>query len=101
LGFDRSSVRYTSSRPDDAGLRLRLRQLASTRRRFGWPLFSDSRLWHLVLTEKARAALAGREVGRVRGKRGAEGRWRGAPGNASADAGASGAAMATGGILKM
>ena len=36
LGFDRSSVRYASSRPDDAGLRLRLRQLASTRRRFGW-----------------------------------------------------------------
>lgn len=36
LGFDRSSVRYTSERGDDADLRGRLRDLAAERRRFGW-----------------------------------------------------------------
>jgi putative transposase len=32
----RSSVRYRRTRPDDAGLRVRLRELASERRRFGY-----------------------------------------------------------------
>jgi putative transposase len=36
LGADRASVRYRSSRPDDAMLRARLRELASIRRRFGY-----------------------------------------------------------------
>ncbi len=36
LGFDRTSVRYRSSRGEDADLRVRLRALAGERRRFGW-----------------------------------------------------------------
>ena len=36
LGADRTSVRYRSSRPDDAALRARLRELAAIRRRFGY-----------------------------------------------------------------
>src|SRR5438034_10242552 len=36
LGVDRSSVRYRSSRPDDAIARARLRELAAVRRRFGY-----------------------------------------------------------------
>ena len=36
VGADRSTVRYRSRRPDDASLRLRLRELAAERRRFGY-----------------------------------------------------------------
>ena len=36
IGTDRSSVRYRSSRPDDASIRTRLRELAAVRRRFGY-----------------------------------------------------------------
>jgi putative transposase len=36
LGTDRSSIRYRSTRPDDAALRVRLRELAAIRRRFGY-----------------------------------------------------------------
>jgi putative transposase len=36
LGADRTSVRYRNSRPDDAAVRARLRELASVRRRFGY-----------------------------------------------------------------
>jgi putative transposase len=36
IGTDRSSIRYRSSRPDDAALRARLRELAAIRRRFGY-----------------------------------------------------------------
>jgi putative transposase len=36
LGVDRSSVRYTSIRPDDLELREAMRQVASERRRFGY-----------------------------------------------------------------
>jgi signal transduction histidine kinase/transposase InsO family protein/ActR/RegA family two-component response regulator len=36
LGVDRSSVRYRSRRPDDAEIRVRLRELAAERRRFGY-----------------------------------------------------------------
>src|SRR5271154_3961834 len=36
IGADRSSVRYLSLRPDDAAIRVRLRELASVRRRFGY-----------------------------------------------------------------
>ena len=36
LGADRTSIRYRSSRPDDASIRARLRELAAIRRRFGY-----------------------------------------------------------------
>lgn len=36
LGADRTSIRYRSTRPDDAGIRARLRELAAIRRRFGY-----------------------------------------------------------------
>src|SRR5882724_9982046 len=36
IGADRTSVRYRSVRPEDAGLRARLRELAAVRRRFGY-----------------------------------------------------------------
>lgn len=36
LGADRSSIRYRSRRPDDLGIRERLRALAAERRRFGY-----------------------------------------------------------------
>lgn len=36
IGADRSSVRYRSQRPDDGALRIRLRELAAVRRRFGY-----------------------------------------------------------------
>ena len=36
IGADRSSVRYRSTRPDDAALRTRMRELAAVRRRFGY-----------------------------------------------------------------
>lgn len=36
LGVDRSSHRYRSRRPDDTGLRTRIRELAHERRRFGY-----------------------------------------------------------------
>jgi putative transposase len=36
LKVDRSSVRYRSTRPDDAAVRERLRALAAVRRRFGY-----------------------------------------------------------------
>ena len=36
LGADRTSVRYRSIRPDDAAVRVRLRELAAVRRRFGY-----------------------------------------------------------------
>ena len=36
LGVDRTSFRYRSSRPDDAAVRARLRELAGVRRRFGY-----------------------------------------------------------------
>ncbi|MDB5558141.1 MAG: transposase [Enterovirga sp.] len=36
LGFDRTSIRYGSTRGDDAELRGRLRTLARERHRFGW-----------------------------------------------------------------
>ena len=46
LGADRTSVRYRSTRPDDATLRARLRELASLRRRFGY------RRLHILLTRE-------------------------------------------------
>ena len=36
IGVDRTSMRYRSIRPDDAQLRVRLRELAAQRRRFGY-----------------------------------------------------------------
>jgi putative transposase len=36
LGIDRSTVRYRSRRPDDGAVRLRIRELAQVRRRFGY-----------------------------------------------------------------
>src|SRR5579863_3519284 len=46
LGADRTSVRYRSSRPDDAAARTRLRELAAVRRRFGY------RRLHILLTRE-------------------------------------------------
>lgn len=46
LGADRSSVRYRSLRPDDSGVRARLRELAAIRRRFGY------RRLHVLLTRE-------------------------------------------------
>jgi putative transposase len=46
LGADRASVRYRSRRPDDAALRMRLRELAAQRRRFGY------RRLHILLTRE-------------------------------------------------
>jgi putative transposase len=46
LGADRTSVRYQSNRPDDAMVRVRLRELASIRRRFGY------RRLHVLLTRE-------------------------------------------------
>ena len=37
VGMEPRVYRYRSSRPDDAGLRERLRELAAERRRFGYP----------------------------------------------------------------
>ena len=36
IGVTRRVVRYEPTRPDDAGLRVRLRELAGERRRFGY-----------------------------------------------------------------
>src|SRR5215467_2984201 len=36
IGADRSSVRYRCRRPDDVAIRIRLRELAALRRRFGY-----------------------------------------------------------------
>ena len=36
IGADRSSIRYRSRRPDDSAIRARLRELAASRRRFGY-----------------------------------------------------------------
>jgi putative transposase len=36
VGLDRSTLRYRCRRPDDSGLRQRLRELAAERRRFGY-----------------------------------------------------------------
>jgi putative transposase len=46
LGTDRASVRYRGTRPDDAALRARLRELAAQRRRFGY------RRLHILLTRE-------------------------------------------------
>ncbi len=44
LGADRTSIRYRSTRPDDTAVRVRLRELAAIRRRFGY------RRLHILLT---------------------------------------------------
>ena len=36
IGADRGSIRYRSRRPDDSAIRARLRELAASRRRFGY-----------------------------------------------------------------
>ncbi len=46
LGTERTSVRYRSTRPDDAVVRVRLRELAAQRRRFGY------RRLHILLTRE-------------------------------------------------
>lgn len=46
LGADRASVRYRSIRPDDAAARVRLRELATIRRRFGY------RRLHILLSRE-------------------------------------------------
>jgi len=46
MGFDRSSMRYRGRRAGDASVRLRIRELAAQRRRFGY------RRLHLLLTRE-------------------------------------------------
>ena len=46
LGVDRSSMRYSTRRAGDADVRLRIRELAAHRRRFGY------RRLHLLLTRE-------------------------------------------------
>jgi putative transposase len=46
LAVDRSAVRYRSSRPDDAAIRIRLRELAGIRRRFGYR--RKRPVWHVL-----------------------------------------------------
>jgi putative transposase len=46
MGFDRSSMRYRSRRTGDAAARLRIRELAAQRRRFGY------RRLHILLTRE-------------------------------------------------
>src|SRR5438477_934550 len=46
LGVDRTSVRYRSTRPDDGAVRVRLRELAAIRRRFGY------RRLHILMTRE-------------------------------------------------
>jgi putative transposase len=46
LGADRTSIRYHSTRPDDAAARARLGELAAIRRRFGY------RALHILLTRE-------------------------------------------------
>ncbi len=46
LGADRTSIRYRGTRPDDAAVRARLRELAAIRRRFGY------RRLHILLTRE-------------------------------------------------
>jgi putative transposase len=36
IAADRTSIRYRSQRPDDGAIRIRLRELAAQRRRFGY-----------------------------------------------------------------
>ena len=49
LGADRTSVRYRCIRPDDAAVRVRLRELAGMRRRFGY------RRLHVLLAREGTA----------------------------------------------
>ena len=49
LGVDRSSIRYTATRPDDGPLRARLKALAAERRRFGY------RRLHVLLRREGHA----------------------------------------------
>ena len=46
MGVDRSSMRYSTRRAGDAAVRLRIRELAAQRRRFGY------RRLHLLLTRE-------------------------------------------------
>ena len=46
IGADRTSVRYRARRADDEPIRVRLRELASERRRFGY------RRLHVLLTRE-------------------------------------------------
>ena len=54
MAVDRSSVRYRSVRPDDAGLRARLRELADQRRRFGY------RRLHVLLRQEGHGLMISR-----------------------------------------
>jgi putative transposase len=49
MGIDRSTVRYRRLRPDDGAVRLRIRELAAVRRRFGY------RRLHFLLTKEGMA----------------------------------------------
>jgi putative transposase len=55
IGVDRTSVRYRAQRADDEPIRVRLRELASERRRFGY------RRLHVLLTREGLIAGADRD----------------------------------------
>lgn len=78
IGVDRTVVRYRSRRPDDAGIRSRLRELASERRRFGYRrLHILLRQEGLMLNRKKTQRLyreEGLSVRRRRGRKRATGR---------------------------
>lgn len=44
LGLDRSMIRYQSHHPDDAGLRLRIRELVAIRRRVDYRRVSTAKM---------------------------------------------------------
>jgi len=71
IGADRSSVRYRSRRPDDGAVRVRLRELAASRRRFGCRrLHVLLRREGIVLNHKKLRRLYAEERLQVRRRRG-------------------------------
>jgi len=71
IGADRASVRYRSRRPDDGALRIRMRELAAERRRFGYRrLYVLLRLEGYVVNRKKMQRLYREEGLMVRRRRG-------------------------------
>lgn len=73
IGADRASVRYRARRPDDEGLRVRMRELAHDQRRFGYRrlhvlLKAEGRVVNMKKTERLYRE-EGLKVRRRRGRR--------------------------------
>jgi len=64
LGADRTSIRYCSTRPDDAAVRVRLRELAAIRRRFGYRRLRNNYRFAIQVLLANSAACASREIAR-------------------------------------